>query len=65
MMKKITLEEYLKQKGYTLNSLAHKTGISHTTLYCRTKIKDMKFENVYLISKELNVTCEYLYENVE
>lgn len=68
-MNKITFEELLQKKGYTRYRLAKETEISEAWFYSQKRrnssIRDLKFGNVYKIAKVLNVTLEYLYENVE
>ena len=59
------LIELLQKRGYTPYLLAHRTGISESTIYSFIKknssIKSMKFENVYLIAKELKIPVDKIY----
>lgn len=64
---KFKLKQILQHKQITIYQLSKQTGISDQLLnaYVHNKIKRPSFENVYKITKALNIQIEDLIEGEE
>ena len=65
----MTLTELLEKKGYSIYKLSKRTGIRESTLYAiinnNTSIKNIKFDTVHKIAKELDIPSDWLYKNID